>query len=484
MHDVGGLACSRRHSVRSARAFSLCLPHRRPRARRVIVLTACCANLPKVIRPFLIHAGRAALFGVLLVASASRARAQLPVTRSVAERAALAAGPRVALSRADSAAARAALLTARALPNPSLVASYTADKPSKHVSLEIPFDAPWARGPRIGAARAAGRAAGLRLLSERIAAQLEVDTTYTMTLAARARFALTRQTAREADSLRVMATKRRDAGDASDLDVDLATVLAGQQANAAATDSLDYMHLLLTVQALMGLPADSVAIELTDSLSYPPASDGSVFGPDTLGGAAALARDATLGALPDSGSVAVLNGTPFVAAAEASVEAAELAVSREHRMVWGVPSLQVGVDWGDPANDPPNKLLPMVGVAIPLPLLDRNRGPIAQAQAERAHARVELTLARLDARQRLVEGARERATLLQQVARDRDLVGRADRVAARSLEGYREGAMALPAVLEARRAAREVLIQYINDLAALLTVDAELRALTRTAPPS
>ena len=84
MHDVGGLACSRRHSVRSARAFSLCLPHRRPRARRVIVLTACCANLPKVIRPFLIHAGRAALFGVLLVASASRARAQLPV---MAERA-------------------------------------------------------------------------------------------------------------------------------------------------------------------------------------------------------------------------------------------------------------------------------------------------------------------------------------------------------------------------------------------------------------
>ena len=380
----------------------------------------------------------------------------------MAERSALAAGPRVALARADSAAARAALLTARALPNPSLAASYTVDKPSKHVSLDVPFDVPWTRGPRIGAARALGRAASLRLLSERIAAQLEVDTTYSMALAARARFGLAQQTARDADSLRVMATKRRDAGDASDLDVDLATVLAGQQANAASSDSLNYMHLLVTVQALMGLPADSVAIVLVDSLAYP---------------AADSADDEFAAAASDP-----LRAIPFVAAAEASVQAAELAVAREHRLVWGVPSLQVGVDWGDPANDPPNKLLPMVGVAIPIPLLDRNRGPIAQAEAERDRARAELALARLDARQRLMEGLREREALLRQVTRDRDLVMRANRVASKSLEAYREGAMALPAVLEARRSAREVLAQYIDDVASLLTVDAELRALTRTTP--
>jgi len=382
----------------------------------------------------------------------------------MAERSALAAGPRVALARADSAAARAALLTARALPNPSLAASYTVDKPSKHVSLDVPFDVPWTRGPRIGAARALGRAASLRLLSERIAAQLEVDTTYSMALAARARFGLAQQTARDADSLRVMATKRRDAGDASDLDVDLATVLAGQQANAASSDSLNYMHLLVTVQALMGLPADSVAIVLVDSLAYP---------------AADSADDEFAAAASDP-----LRAIPFVAAAEASVQAAELAVAREHRLVWGVPSLQVGVDWGDPANDPPNKLLPMVGVAIPIPLLDRNRGPIAQAEAERDRARAELALVRLEVQQQLVEGARERGSLVRQVARDRDLVARANRVAAKSLEAYREGAMALPAVLEARRAARDVIGQYIDDLAALLTVEAELRALTRTTTPT
>jgi len=381
----------------------------------------------------------------------------------MAERAALASGPRVALARADSAAARAALITARALPNPSLTASYTADKPSKHVALDVPFDAPWTRGPRLGAARAAGRSATLRLLSERIAAQLEVDTTYSMALAAQARFNLSRQTARDADSLRAMAVARRNAGDASDLDVDLAAVTAGQQASVASRDSLGFMHELLTVQILMGLPADSVAIVLVDSLLMPRA-------------------DMAEGTMPSTAVALTVNATPAVAAAEASVQAAELAVARERRLVWGVPSLQVGVDWGDPANDPPNKLLPLIGIAIPLPLLDRNRGPIAQAEAERDRARAELQLARLDARQRLVEGTREREVLVSQVARDRDLVARADRVASRSLEAYREGAMALPAVLEARRTARDVLAQYIDDLAALLTVDAELRALTRTVP--
>ena len=65
-----------------------------------------------------------------------------------------------------------------------------------------------------------------------------------------------------------------------------------------------------------------------------------------------------------------------------------------------------------------------------------------------------------------------------------ELVVRAQRVATRSLTAYREGASALPAVLEARRTAREVLGQYIDDVAALLTVNTELRALTQTVSPA
>jgi cobalt-zinc-cadmium efflux system outer membrane protein len=123
-----------------------------------------------------------------------------------------------------------------------------------------------------------------------------------------------------------------------------------------------------------------------------------------------------------------------------------------------------------------------VGLAIPIPLFNRNRGPIAEATAGRDRARIQLAAARLEARQRLLEGLREREALRVRVARDADLVARAQRVATRSLTAYREGASALPAVLEARRSAREVLGQYIDDLAALLTVNTELRALTQSAP--
>jgi cobalt-zinc-cadmium efflux system outer membrane protein len=371
--------------------------------------------------------------------------------------------------RADSAAARARLATARALPNPSLAASYSKSAPQKHVSLEIPFDAPWSRGPRVRAANALVRAAGLRMLSERAAAEMEADTTYTQALAADARFRLSRQTARDADSLRLMATARRNAGDASDLDVDLATVAAGQQWNVASADSLTYMSTVLTLQTLMGMPADGVAIVLTDSLRFDDATEPSLgAATDGVGAAAGLTRS--------SGSA-----PPSVVAAEATLQAAELALTRERRSVLGLPALSVGVEFGDPKGDEPG-MLPVVGVVLPLPLLSRNQGPIAEAAAERERARAEFVAARLEAQQRLVEGRLERQALRARVVRDSALVVMAQRVATRSLTAYREGAAALPSVLEARRSARDVLGQYIDDLASLLIVNAELRALTRTVP--
>ncbi|MDB4912720.1 MAG: outer rane efflux protein [Gemmatimonadetes bacterium] len=393
---------------------------------------------------------------LLALLAALPAGAQLPVTRAEAERAALSAGTRVALARADTAAALARALTARALPNPTLAASYSKATPQKHITVDIPiFDALRTRSIRGGQASASVRAARLLFSSERAAAFVEVDTTYTRALAAQARYRLSLQTARDADSLRIMTVARRDAGDASDLDVDLATVVAGQQINVAASDSLSYMSALLTVQTLMGIPADSVAIVLADSL-------------------AVVQRDTT--ALRDS-----VRTAPSILAAQATLEAAELGISVQKGSVFALPSLSIGVEFGDPTGGEPG-MLPLIGLSVPLPLFSRNQGPIAEAMAERERARVLLTAARLEVRQRIVEGTRERDVLIARIARDRDLVVRADRVATRSLTAYREGASALPAVLEARRSAREVLGQYIDDVAALLTVNTELRALTQTAP--
>jgi cobalt-zinc-cadmium efflux system outer membrane protein len=433
---------------------------------------------------------------MLLLAAATPVVAQVPVTRADAERAALAAGTRVALARADSAVARAQLITARAIPNPTFGFTHSGAVPRKHINLDIPIDAPWARGPRVASANAAVRAARLRLLSERALALLEVDTIYTRALAADARLRLSRQTARDADSLRKMTVARRDVGDASDLDVDLATVTAGQQANVAATDALTYMSAVLTVQTLMGIPADSIVIVLADSLRLAPTatdqmlhsidSTADVILPPAPGAPVPNAPPTAVATAPSavpSVLAQTIGTTPSVAAAEASLQAAELAVRAERRNVIPFPSLVLGVEWDDPAEDPPSRKMPLIGFSLPLPIFNRNQGPIAMAEAERARASATLTATRLEARQHFVEGIRERESLRTRVARDQELVVRAERVATKSLTAYREGASALPAVLEARRTAREVLGQYIDDLTALLTIQAELRALTQPVPP-
>lgn len=410
---------------------------------------------------------RLAAVAVFVLPATEPATAQRAVTRAEAEAAALASGARVALARADTAAALARLLTARALPNPTLAAVYSKAVPQKHLTLDIPvFDVLRTRGLRVGQATASARASRLLFASERLAALVEVDTTYTRALAANARFRLSRQTARDADSLRTMTVSRRDAGDASDLDVDLSTVVAGQQLNVTTSDSLSYMSALLTVQTLMGLPADSVAIVLADTLVLATG--------DTV-----LMRRSLENGTTTFGSPRAL--TPGVAAAEASLQAAELGISLQQKSAIVLPSLSVGVEFGDPTGGE-SGYLPLVGLSIPLPLFNRNQGPIAEARAERDKAQAQLSAVRLEARQRLVEALREREQLVAKVARDRDLVVRAQRVADRSLTAYREGASALPAVLEARRSAREVLGQYIDDLAALVTVNTELRALTQTPP--
>jgi outer membrane protein, heavy metal efflux system len=250
---------------------------------------------------------------------------------------------------------------------------------------------------------------------------------------------------------------------------------------------LTYMSALLTVQTLMGLSPDTVLITLADSLGLTPIdtvatllAGGDAFDtpPLVLGIPAAVDAAASR---PTSPTMTLL--TPSIAAAEANVQAAELSLLRERRNVFAWPALSVGVEWHDPTGSEPG-LLPLVGLALPLPFFNRNQGPIAEAEAERQRARAQLTSVRLEVKQRLAEGLRERDALRAEIRRDIELVVRAQRVATKSLTAYREGASALPAVLEARRSAREVLGQYIDDIAALLTVNTELRALTQTVSPT
>ena len=358
------------------------------------------------------------------------------------------------MSVADTMAAAAQLQSARAWQNPALGASYSKDAPQYHYTLDIPLDLPYQRRPRIASASASQRAARYRHALEQAMVAMEADTTYTRALAARAFAELSMRNARDADSLRRIAVARRDAGDASDLDVALATVTAGQGANQATTDSLALQSALLDLQSVMGLGAGEVVIALGDSLTVP-----SKASAGTMSGAL----------LP-------------VAAATAQLEAASLAVTVERRSVFGAPSLMVGFETGDPSGSGSERL-PTVGLALPLPLLNRNRGPIAWARAEEARARAALTWAEILTRTELSRAQREQAAALAKVGRDQRLVEQANGVVAMAMTAYREGAASLPNVLEAQRTARALLAQYVADLADAWIADAELRVLTLTAAP-
>ena len=400
---------------------------------------------------------RAALLALALIAaSAASAGAQSSLTRAAAVQAAIERGGRLGIARADAALARAQLVTSRALPNPTLGLSYSRDQPSYHALAEVPLDVPWLRGLRVRSAELGLESARLQYRLARATIGLDADTVYTNAVAARERLALSRRNAHDADSLLHMVAQRRDAGDASDLDVELARVNAGQEANVAAADSLTWIGALLDLQAVLGRASDSVEVDASDSLAMPP------------------------DAPPPS--VATLGET----AAALALQSASLAARLARRSLWPVPVITGGFDWGDPTQSHGGPL-PTFGIGVGLPLFDRNRGGIAQADAARERANAELALASIEARTEIAHGTRERASALARVRRDRAVVASAERVAAMSLTAYREGAAALPNVMEAQRTARDVMRQYIDDLAAAWIATAELRVLalssTTTSPP-
>jgi outer membrane protein, heavy metal efflux system len=387
---------------------------------------------------------------VLHVAPARIALAQTALTRADAARTALERGPRLGVARADVAVANAALIAARVYPNPSFSATYSKAVPTYHYTLDVPLELPMIRGSRIQAAQTGVRAAEIRYQLGRLLIEIEADTLYTRAIAARERLRLSRRNALDADSLLHMVERRRDAGDASDMDAELARVNAGERANIAAADSLTMVSAFLDLQAALGMTDSSIQVTLVDSLTMPPA--------------------ATTPAPRPLQEVA----------AGASLEAAALNARLQHRSVWSQVSIALGFEYGDPAQ---RGILPTFGVGIGLPFFDRNRGPIALAEAERNRAQADLTLAQIETRNALAHAQRARANAVARAERDVAIIASANRVASMSLMAYREGALALGNVLEAQATARDLLAQYIDDLAAAWVATAELRVFSATPTP-
>jgi cobalt-zinc-cadmium efflux system outer membrane protein len=126
-----------------------------------------------------------------------------------------------------------------------------------------------------------------------------------------------------------------------------------------------------------------------------------------------------------------------------------------------VPSVQGGVEWGDPGQP---GALAVIGLAIPIPLWQQGGGPLAEARARAVRSGALAREARLDllrdlgqARIRLEETA-ARARL----ARD-SLVPAAAVLRGRALRAYQAGETGILAVLDALRGEREVVLGAVAD---------------------
>lgn len=382
-----------------------------------------------------------------------RLDAQRPVTRADAIAAAMDSAPRLRLARADSSTARAALAVAKQFENPTIGALYSKSAPQAHFTLDVPLDMPGLRRLRIGAAEAGLGAASHRYVFAREAIAFGVDTSYTMALAATRRAQLSHRSARDADSLLSLAQFRRDAGDASMLDVEISQLFAGQAGNLSASDSLAAITAVLAVQAAMGLPATTPSIVLTDSLLLE------------------ATRPMSSATGPREAERSVL-----LTASEEDLRAADLVLQFERRRVLAPPVLSLGVETRNPGGA--GGALPLIGLSLPLPLFHRNAATTDVARVAVDRARAQLALARIELTAALAQAQREAVNAYMRADRSARLVSSADRVAALSLLAYREGASTLVSVLESQRSARETLSQYLVDVALARNTAALVRLLT------
>ncbi len=377
--------------------------------------------------------------------------AQQPLTRAQAIQTALGASVRVVGIGADTLAAAARLRTAQEYPNPSFTASYSRAVPQNHFSVDLPLDLPAVRGARVRAAKAGRTSARFSFLAARAAIELSVDTMYTTAQGAALRSALSRATAVDAAKMLSDTKARRDAGDASDLDVNLAEVSAGQAANISNADSIETIDTRLELQSTMGLRGDTIIVDLQDSLDSP-------------------SRNVVA-------STVDFAATPTVAAASAALTAAEQTLAFQRRSVFGLPAIQFGFETKDPTGSEKG-ILPTVGIVLPIPLFNRNGGAIEAAHAEVTRAQADLAIARLDASAQLSRAYRTRTVAEGRIVRDRTILDAATRNVSMAERAYAEGQMAIGDILEARRAQHDAQAQYVTDLVAANVGAALIRVLT------
>lgn len=371
------------------------------------------------------------------------------------------------LARDEAAAARARVRTAGARPNPSF--SGTRDQLSGgdrqydetilalHQTLELGGQ----RAARRHVAERLAAAAEARIEAEQLRLGFEVRRAYARAAAAEASLVTLTETAEVFRQVERSGEARFAEGDISDFERQRLRVERARYETLFAR----------TTRELSAAARELTALVTPDSLGVP----GFLLYPAETPGHTALPPltvplDAALLAAADRADVRA-------AALEAESARAALALQRRERLP--DPTLSAGY------KDQSDGLRGVeIALALPLPLLDRNQGPIAEAEAAvaRAETRRRLVLARAETDvRRAWEGYGAVQARLRPVATE--LLGQAGGLLRTARAAYAEGEMTLLELLDAAdayRAARETATELFAE-ALVARYDLE-RALGRPLP--
>jgi cobalt-zinc-cadmium efflux system outer membrane protein len=276
--------------------------------------------------------------------------------------------PDLDVARAQWATAQAGRITAGERPNPTagVLLGYNVTSPASEVTpwipeaaLEIPIETAGKRGYRIAQAKNLSEAARLNILSAAWGVRSRLRQAYLDLYAARETEALLKRLQEaQAENVRILEAQFA-IGEASPSDVTQARLALASSRLAALDAAQQSIQARLKLADAVGLPAaalDGVALSF-DSLLRPAAE----MPADEIRRKALVSRADILAALAEY-------------AAEDS--ALRLEIAKQY------PDLNLGPNYQLDQTDAKWTL----GLSLVLPLLSRNKGPIAEAEARRAEA--------------------------------------------------------------------------------------------------
>jgi cobalt-zinc-cadmium efflux system outer membrane protein len=255
---------------------------------------------------------------------------------------------------ADLGVARADLVEAGLLRNPVFSLLFPWGPKQLEFTLQYPFDLLIQRPARVDAARLNARAVGERLVWDALTLVAQVRTAHADAIAADRRLTLAEENASLTRRLAEIADARLRAGDISDLEARAPKFDAARTAVVHRALGHDRDLARLTLAALLGLDENAAPVQPQLSASY----------------------DTPPCVVDDARLKEALASRPDVRAAEIAIEAATARAHWERDRVLAL----VGILDANGEGDKGFELGP--GVAVDIPLFNRNQGGAARADAE------------------------------------------------------------------------------------------------------